>query len=69
MAFELAKEAVWIRKFILELGVVPSLGDPIPLYCDNNELLRKQRNHGLIKDPNTYSRDTSSLEKSFVGMM
>ena len=35
-AFEAAKEAVWIRKFIIELGVVSSIVDLIPLYCDNN---------------------------------
>ena len=31
-----AKEAVWIKKFIRELGVVPSITNPINLYCDNN---------------------------------
>ena len=30
------KEEIWIRKFIVELGVVPSIVDLIPLYCDNN---------------------------------
>ena len=35
-ASEAAKEAVWIRKFIAELGIVPSSMDPIPLFCDNN---------------------------------
>jgi hypothetical protein len=30
------KEAVWIKKFISELGIVPSIVDPIDLYCDNN---------------------------------
>ena len=35
-ASKAAKEAVWIMKFIAELGVVPSIVDPIPLYCDNN---------------------------------
>jgi hypothetical protein len=28
-ACEAAKEDVWIRKFITELGVVPSIADPI----------------------------------------
>ncbi|WJX77490.1 hypothetical protein P8452_60793 [Trifolium repens] len=32
-----AKEAVWIKKFITELEVVPSIVDPISLYCDNND--------------------------------
>lgn len=35
-ASEAAKEAIWIRKFITELGVVPSISGPIDLYCDNN---------------------------------
>ena len=35
-ASDTGKEAVWIKKFITELGVVPSIVDPIPLYCDNN---------------------------------
>ena len=35
-ASEGAKEAVWIRKFITGLGVVPSILDPIELHCDNN---------------------------------
>ncbi|XP_057996503.1 secreted RxLR effector protein 161-like [Hevea brasiliensis] len=35
-ASEAAKEVVWIKKFITELGVVPSIVDPVTLYCDNN---------------------------------
>ena len=35
-ASEAAKEAVWMRKFIAELEVVPSIIDPITVYCDNN---------------------------------
>nr|GEU43510.1 hypothetical protein [Tanacetum cinerariifolium] len=33
---EAAKEAVWIRKFIDELGVVSSNDYPIKMYCDNS---------------------------------
>ncbi len=35
-ASDAAKEAIWIKKFTIELGVVPSIADPIELYCDNN---------------------------------
>ncbi|KAK8685887.1 hypothetical protein V6N13_124919 [Hibiscus sabdariffa] len=35
-ASEAAKEAVWIKKFITELGVIPSISDAVGLYCDNN---------------------------------
>ena len=31
-----AKEAIWIKKFIIDLGVVPFIKPPVPLYCDNN---------------------------------
>ena len=31
-----AKEAVWLKRFITGLGVVPTISDPIPLLCDNN---------------------------------
>jgi hypothetical protein len=34
-ASEAAKEAVWIRKFVSKLGVVPSASSPMDLYCDN----------------------------------
>nr|GEV48521.1 zinc finger, CCHC-type [Tanacetum cinerariifolium] len=34
-AFDASKEAVWVRKFISELGVVPTIEEPISMYCDN----------------------------------
>ena len=34
-ASDAAKEAVWIRKFLGELGVAPSLDGPVLLYCDS----------------------------------
>ncbi|GAB2295500.1 hypothetical protein Dimus_038360 [Dionaea muscipula] len=36
VASEAAKEAVWMKKFITELGVVPSIIDSVVVYCDNN---------------------------------
>ncbi|KAL4324315.1 hypothetical protein GQ457_11G026210 [Hibiscus cannabinus] len=33
VASKAAKEAVWIKKFISELGVVPSISDVVELYC------------------------------------
>ena len=35
-ASDAAKETVWIKKFIIELGVATSITNPINLYCDNN---------------------------------
>ena len=31
-----ANEAIWIKKFVTELGVVPSIESVVPLFCDNN---------------------------------
>jgi hypothetical protein len=35
-----AKEAVWIRNFIFELGVVPSVSSPMDLYCYNSGAIK-----------------------------
>ncbi|KAK1606629.1 hypothetical protein QYE76_030302 [Lolium multiflorum] len=34
-ASEASSEAVWMKRFIVELGVVPSALDPLIIYCDN----------------------------------
>jgi len=52
--FEAAKEVVWIRKFISELGVVSSIVDPIIVIVTTMEPSRKRRNHGLINESNLY---------------
>lgn len=33
---EAGKEAFWMKKFITELGVVPTITSPVTLYCDNS---------------------------------
>ncbi|XP_057418641.1 secreted RxLR effector protein 161-like [Lotus japonicus] len=48
-----SKEVVWIKKFIMELGVVPNIVGPISLYCDNNNGVivqaKELRSHQLSK--------------------
>nr|GFB28882.1 hypothetical protein [Tanacetum cinerariifolium] len=34
-AFDASNKAVWVRKFIFGLGVVPTIEEPINMYCDN----------------------------------
>ncbi|VFQ81950.1 unnamed protein product [Cuscuta campestris] len=63
-AVEAAKEGVWIKKFISELGVVPSINDPISLFCDNTRAIAQQRNHNLSKRPSTLYDVITSYEKS-----
>ncbi|MCQ7222035.1 DDE-type integrase/transposase/recombinase [Salmonella enterica] len=56
-ASEAAKEAVWIRKFITELGVVPSIADPVQLYCDNNGAIAQ------AKEPRSHQRTKHILRR------
>ena len=56
-ACEAAKEAVWIRNFITGLGVVPSIADPIDLYCDNNGAIAQ------AKEPRSHSRAKHILRR------
>ncbi|KAL0296018.1 UNVERIFIED_CONTAM: Retrovirus-related Pol polyprotein from transposon TNT 1-94 [Sesamum radiatum] len=47
-ASEAAKEAVWMKNYIQELGVVPSIAKPIVIFCDNNGAIdqaEKLRSH------------------------
>ncbi|XP_054806286.1 uncharacterized protein LOC129308954 [Prosopis cineraria] len=47
-----AKEAIWIKKFITELGVVPSILDPINLFYDNSGAIvqsKEPRSHQKTK--------------------
>ncbi|VFQ73974.1 unnamed protein product, partial [Cuscuta campestris] len=51
-AAEAAKEGVWLKNFITELGVVPSIKNPIPLFCDNNGAIaqaKEPRSHQKTK--------------------
>ncbi|GJR62688.1 retrotransposon protein, putative, ty1-copia subclass [Tanacetum coccineum] len=45
-AFDASKEAVWIRKFIFGLGVVPTIEEPINMYCDNTGAIAIAKDHG-----------------------
>ncbi|GJS11987.1 retrotransposon protein, putative, ty1-copia subclass [Tanacetum coccineum] len=47
--FDASKEAVWIRKFISGLGVVPTIKEPISMYCDNTGVIAIVKDHGITK--------------------
>ena len=34
-ASEAAHEAIWVKEFITDLGVIPNASGPIKLFCDN----------------------------------
>ena len=47
-ALEATKEAVWLRKFLMELGVIAKVIDSMILYYDNSGVVaqaKEPRNH------------------------
>ncbi|KAK8670919.1 hypothetical protein V6N13_037531 [Hibiscus sabdariffa] len=56
-ASEAAKEAVWIKKFVTELGVGPSISDAMELYCDNNGAIAQ------AKEPRSHQRSKLILRR------
>ena len=60
-ASDAAKEGVWVKKFITDLGVVPGSEEPISLYCDNNGAITQIREPGshqkCSKEVPAYQRD------------
>ncbi|CAM8894310.1 unnamed protein product [Rhodiola kirilowii] len=56
-ACEAAKEAVWMRKFLDKLGIVPSISVPIDIYCDNNGAIAQ------AKEPSSSSKSRNVMRK------
>ena len=55
-ASEVAKEVFWFKKFVAELGVMPS--DAITLYCNNNDTI------ALAKEPRSHQK-SKHIEQPF----
>nr|GEZ24712.1 retrovirus-related Pol polyprotein from transposon TNT 1-94 [Tanacetum cinerariifolium] len=47
--FDASKEAMWVRKFIFELGVVPTIEEPKSMYCDNTGAIAIASESGITK--------------------
>jgi hypothetical protein len=56
-ASEATKEDVWIKKFVTELGVVPSASGPLELYCDNNGAIAQ------AKEPRSHQKSKHVLRR------
>ena len=57
-ASEAGQEAMWIKKFISDLGVVPSIDGPLPIYCDNSAAIT------LAREPRS-QRGLRHIERKF----
>ncbi|GKE57730.1 hypothetical protein Tco_1496915 [Tanacetum coccineum] len=55
-ASEAAMEAVWIRKFVGDLGVMPSINKPINMYCDNSATIIFANEPGVMKGARHFLR-------------
>ncbi|GJT10457.1 retrotransposon protein, putative, ty1-copia subclass [Tanacetum coccineum] len=55
-ASEAAMEVVWIRKFISGLGIVPTINEPIKMFCDNHAALLIANEPGVQRGARHYHR-------------
>nr|GEX26205.1 putative retrotransposon protein [Tanacetum cinerariifolium] len=62
-AFDSSKEAVWVRKFIPMLGVVPIIEEPISIYCDNTGAIAIANESGITKGARHFYAKVHYLRK------
>ncbi|GJZ86464.1 hypothetical protein Tco_0658074 [Tanacetum coccineum] len=58
-----SKEAVWVRKFISGLGVVPTIEEPIKMYCDNTGAIAIANELGITKCAQHYHAEVHYLRE------
>ena len=56
-ASEAAKDGVWIRNFLIDLGVVPGSSSPLDVYCDNTGAIAQ------AKEPRAHQKNKHILRK------
>ncbi|KAL0287074.1 UNVERIFIED_CONTAM: hypothetical protein Sradi_7132800 [Sesamum radiatum] len=56
-ASEAAKEEFWIKNYIQELGVVPSIAKPVVMFCDNYKAIAQ------TKEPRSHHRSKHILRR------
>nr|GEX34045.1 hypothetical protein [Tanacetum cinerariifolium] len=49
-----SKEAIWVRNFIAGIGVVPTIEEPINMYCDNTRAITIANESGITKGARHY---------------
>ncbi|GKD75416.1 hypothetical protein Tco_1333698 [Tanacetum coccineum] len=65
-ASKAAMEAVWIRKFISGLGIVPTINEPIRMFCDNSAALHFANEPGVQKGARHYHRRYHYVRESIA---
>nr|GEU58766.1 retrotransposon protein, putative, Ty1-copia subclass [Tanacetum cinerariifolium] len=59
-------EAIWIRKFISGLGIVPTINEPIRMFCDNSNALHFSNEPGVQKGARHYHRRYHYVRESIA---
>nr|GEV64959.1 zinc finger, CCHC-type [Tanacetum cinerariifolium] len=62
-ASDASKEAIWVRKFIVVLGVVPTIKEPIKMYCDNTRAITIANESGITKGARHYRAKVYYLQE------
>ena len=57
-ALEAAHEAIWMKEFITDLGVIPNASGPMTFFCDNTGAI------ALAKEPRCH-RKTRHIKRRF----
>ncbi|GKB84206.1 hypothetical protein Tco_0956478 [Tanacetum coccineum] len=57
-ACEASKETIWMKNFIGDLGVVPTVQDPVEIFCDNESAA------ALTKEPKDYGK-SKHIERKY----
>nr|GEV16706.1 exocyst complex component EXO70A1 [Tanacetum cinerariifolium] len=66
-AFDASKEAVWVKKFIYGLSVVPTIEEPISMYCNNTRAIAIANESGITKGARHFCAKVHYLrERVFV---
>ncbi|GJX83484.1 hypothetical protein Tco_0332965 [Tanacetum coccineum] len=65
-ASEAEMEAVWIRKFISGLGIVPTINEPINMFCDNLAALHFANKPEVQKGSRHYHRRYHYVRESIA---
>nr|GEV21402.1 hypothetical protein [Tanacetum cinerariifolium] len=63
VAYDASKEAVWVRKFIYGLGVVPIIEEPTNMYCDNTGAITIANESGITKGARHFRAKVHYLRK------
>ena len=52
-AYEVAKETIWLKKFLSDLGIIRMEQVPIILFCDNSGAIAQSKDQGITRKEST----------------